>query len=189
MRVIEISIYGIQSATATKIRAKNGAEYYAVCHGEEGRGRWQVRIPLAAREFPAQPGVDRLQLDGQFKLVDLHKQDPRGNPLFLLARGQEDGQQLVLWSLSPGYRGGASFEVFGQAQVIALGAEAQGAAGRMGGADCPVVLVTGPCRLVWHRFGRLYGSEADWVAEFDGQQWTVAPTHLYTVEDAVFNYQ
>lgn len=189
MKIIGISIRGVQPVAATKTKAKNGAEYYVLTHGQNGRGRWQIRIPLAAREFPAPADAgDRFPLDGEYKLVDLRKKDPRGNPLYLLALGQEDGQQLVLWSLSPGYRGGASFEVFGQAKVLAQGEEAQGDAGRMGGAACPVVLVTGPCRLVWQRSGRLYGSEADWTAEFDGSQWTVAPTHLCAVEEAALNY-
>ena len=188
MKIIAISIRGVQPVAATKTRAKSGAEYYALTHGEEGRGRWQIRIPLAAREFPAQPAVDQLPLDGEFKLVDLRKQDPRGNPLYLLAKGQEDGQQLVLWHLSPGFRGRATYEVAGRAEIIALGEQAQGIAGRIGGAACPVVLVTGPCRLAWHRSGRLYGSEADWVAEYDGQQWTVAPAHVCAAEDAALNY-
>ena len=188
MKVISLSIRGVQPVAATKTRAKSGAEYYVLTHGEEGRGRWQVRFPLAAREFPAQPEVDNFPLDGEFKLVDLRKQDPRGNQLYLLAKGQEDGQQLVLWHLSPGYRGGAEYELSGQARVIAQGEQAQGAAGRMGGAACPVVLVTGPCRLVWHRSGRLYGSEADWIAEFDGSQWTVAPAYICAAEDAALNY-
>ena len=189
MKIIRINIRGVQPVAATKTRAKSGAEYYALTHGEEGRGRWQIRIPLAVREFPspAEAG-DRLPLEGEYKLVDLRKQDPRGNPLYLLALGQEDGQQLVLWDLSPGYRGGASFEVQGQAKVIAQGQEAQGDAGRMGGAACPVVLVTGPCRLSWRRSGRLYGSEANWTAEFDGQKWCVAPTHVCAAEEAAFNY-
>ena len=190
MKIIAINCkHGAAPVAARKFRAKSGAEYFALTHGEEGRGRWQVRIPLASREFPATSDAgNHLPLDGEFKLVDLHKQDPRGNPIYLLARGQEDGQQLVLWSLSPGYRGGASFEVSGQATVIAQGEEAQGDAGRMGGAACPVVLVTGPCLLSWTRSGRLYGSEAEWEAVFDGSQWTVAPTYISAAEDAALNY-
>jgi hypothetical protein len=155
MKVISISTRGVQQVAATKTRAKNGAEYYALSHGEDGRGRWQIRLPLAAREFPAPTDA---------------------------------GEQLVLWHLSPGYRGGASFGVAGQATAVAVGEEAQGAAGRMGGADCPVVLVTGPCQLSWHRSGRLYGSEADWSAVFDGQDWTVAPTDQCSLEQAALNY-
>lgn len=189
MKIISISTRGVQPVAAVKTRAKTGSEYYVLTHGEDGRGRWQIRIPLAAREFPAPADAgDRFPLAGDYKLVDLHKQDPRGNALYLLALGQEDGQQLVLWSLSPGYRGSASFEVSGQAHVIAQGEEAQGDAGRMGGAVCPVVLVTGPCRLSWRRAGRLYGDSANWTAEFDGETWTVAPTHLWTAEEAALNY-
>lgn len=189
MKIISISTRGVQPVAATKTRAKNGAAYYALTHGEEGRGRWQIRIPLAAREFPAPADAgERFPLDGEYKLVDLRKHDPRGNPLHLLALGREDGQQLVMWSLSPGYRGGASCDVAGRAKAIAQGEEAQGDAGRMGGAVCPVVLVDGPCRLSWHRSGRLYGSEADWIAEFDGDTWTVAPSHLCAAEEAALNY-
>ena len=189
MKVIAISTRGATQVVATKTIAKTGAEYYALTHGEDGRGRWQIRIPLAAREFPAPADAgDRFPLDGEYKLVDLRKQDPRGNPLYLLTLGQQDGQHLVLWYLSPGFRGGASFEVAGKAKVIALGEEAQGDAGRAGGAACPVVLVTGPCLLTWHRSGRLYGDAADWTAQFDGQQWTVAPTHVCAAEEAALNY-
>lgn len=280
MKIIAISTRGVEPVAATKISAKNGAEYYALTHGEEGRGRWQIRIPLAAREFPVpsprpigrmkgtgkvtlpptiagaecigayevrctecgavgasslrlpvipeggdkssypqwyekdeamqrmavlldQEGRDAgpcfacerdharknsLPLNGDYKLVCLYKQDPRGNPLYLLAIGRDDGQHLVLWSLSPGYRGGASFGISGKATVLAQGEEAQGDAGRMGGAACPVVLVTGPCRLTWRRSGRLYGSDADWTADFDGHTWTVAPAHVCADEDAALNY-
>lgn len=88
----------------------------------------------------------------------------------------------------PGYRGTASYEVSGQARVLAEGAEAQGAAGRMGGAACPVVLVEGPCTLSWHRSGRLYGTEADLAAYFDGAKWTVAPVTDCAVKDAAMSY-
>lgn len=189
MKIVKIGITGVQPAEAQRICSKSGAEYYTLTHGEEGRGRWQIRIPLAAREFPSPAeGGHTLKLDGDYKLVDLHKLDPRGNPLYLIALGKEDGQQLVLLSLSPGFRGSASYEMHGQAEVIAYGEEAQGDAGRMGGAKCPVILVTGPCRLTWHRWGRLYGGDVDWAAEYDGKEWRVTPTHTCAVEDAAFNY-
>lgn len=245
MRALQLSIEGIKPARARLVTAKNGARYYAVRHGEEGRGRWEVRFPLAAREFPApepppvgvlvdapdlREGARQTRLDFvrcplcgaepddnwmrhhagdycpacleaaraadkpldlagvELKLVDLHRQDPRGNNLYLLARGDADGTSLVFWSLSPGFRGGASFNVGGQAAIIAQGEEAQGNAGRMGGAGCPAVHVTGPCRLEWTRTGRLYGKPADWVAEFDGESWTVGPVCECAVEDAALNY-
>ena len=249
MKIYQLDREGCRPAYAGVARAKNGARYYAVHHGEFGRGRWEVRLPLAAREFPppepppvgilveapdlrekepsgrpfprrdfvrcpvcgAEPDdnfrrnhagdkcpacleaarfADKpLDLAGiDLKLVDLHRQDPRGNQLYLLARGENDGTALVLWSLDPGFRGGASYKVSGRGRVIALGEEAQGDAGRMGGADCPVVHVTGPCRLEWTRTGRLYGEPADWVAEFDGSEWTVGPDCECAVEEAALNY-
>lgn len=189
MKVIKLSASGVTQAKAFRTRSKSGNEFFSVQHGEDGRGRWQVRIPLAAREFPtpAEHG-NQLDLTHDYKLVDLRKQDPRGNPLYLLALGPDDGKQLVLWDLDPGYRGTASYGVSGQARVLAEGAEAQGDAGRMGGAACPVVLVEGPCTLNWHRSGRLYGTDADWVAQFDGAKWTVAPVADCALEDAVMNY-
>ncbi len=91
---------------------------------------------------------------------------------------------MVLWSLSPGFRGGASWRVAsGAARVVAVGQEAQGDAGRMGGADCPVLLVTGPCTLEWVRTGRLYGSPPAWRATFDGSKWAVEPFDLRSDEE------
>jgi hypothetical protein len=73
------------------------------------------------------------------------------------------------------YRGSASHRIEGNAHLIAEGYQAQGAAGRMGGAPCPVVLVTGPCVLTWERFGRLYDTPAKWRAIYENGQWLVAP--------------
>ena len=58
----------------------------------------------------------------------------------------------------------------------------------MGSADCPVVLVSGSCRLSWKRLGRLYGDPADWVAVFDGQEWTVGPANEVEMEEEIFKY-
>ena len=226
MKIKKLSVSGITTATATTATARDGRRFFAFAHGDEGRGRWQVRFPLASRDFPAPaaPTVPQVPngtacpqcgyvvsglLPGdypcpecrdsarheshtpppasqEYALVDLKKTDPKGNGLYLLTSGRDDGDQLILWSLSPGFRGGASYEISGQARVIAEGYEAQGDAGRMGGAPCPVVLVTGPCRLTWTRSGRLYGEPAEWTAEFDGAAWHVAPVSECCLEQAVF---
>ena len=181
MKVVSVSFrHGVVPATPEKASHPTRGEYWRFTHGQEGRGRRLVFFPLGSRDFPGSapaPGPGQ-----EYLLI------PVGSGHHILGAGRNDGEYLVFWDLNPGYRGGASFEVFGQAKVLAQGEEAQGAAGRMGGAACPVVLVTGPCRLVWHRSGRLYGSEADWTAEFDGQQWTGTPTHLCGLEEAAFNY-
>jgi hypothetical protein len=163
--------------------------FYVVKHGETGRGRWEIRLPLACRDFPVGESRLPLPLEGDFKLVPLCKKDARGTELCLLARARgDDGSWLILWGLSPGYRGGASYRVEGKARILALGEEAQGDAGRMGGAPCPVVLVEGPCRLLWTRIGRLYGSPADWVAEFDGTDWHVGPADSCLLQQAAETY-
>jgi hypothetical protein len=189
MKAVKISTSGVSQVAAYRTKSRSGNDFFSILHGEEGRGRWQIRIPLAAREFPspAEHG-EQIDLVDEYKLVDLHKQDIRNNELYLLALGQADGKQLILWSLSPGFRGGASYDVSGQARVIAIGQEAQGDAGRMGSAPCPVILVEGPCTLSWSRFGRLYGDPADWVAHFDGAKWIVAPVTEYNQEEAVMKY-
>lgn len=187
MKLIRISKNGMNDVYARAVTSADGQKYYCVTHGQQGRGRWEVRFPLPPKDFPVTD--EKIKLEGEFRLVDLKRQDRKGNTLYLLTRGKDDGKYLVFWHLSPGFRGGASYEVQGQAKVIALGEEAQGEAGRMGGADCPVVLVEGPCQLTWHRTGRLYGEEPDWSAVFDGKQWTVAPSDKCFLEQAVFTYE
>lgn len=284
MKIVSLSINGVGVAKASIVVSAKGL-YWALKHGEEGRGRWQVRYPLLSRHFPApevvpdwsayehlhrggvikmewsdevhtrehhwfngketyfyrklrwvcpvcgsenttpswvgekeadqlpdptQPvDVDmvkrganslrckcqnarkaalesELELTENFFLRDLGRKDPRGNQQYLLEKGQEDGEQLVVWKLSPGYRGGASFHIEGEAALIGKGEEAQGEAGRMGGAACPIIRVNGPCRLTWTRSGRLYGSPALWQAVWDEDQWTVGQPSQSALEDSVF---
>lgn len=189
MKIIRLNTRGVTGATADKVEGNQG-DYYAVQHGEQGRGRWMVRYPLAAREFPSPVDAGPTLDIGteHFKLIDLKRDDKRGNRQQLLARGEEDGLIMVLWSLSPGYRGGASYRYEGDVAEIAKGEEAQGMAGRMGSAACPVLLVAGPCQLNWTRTGRLYSSKADWVVVYDGNTWTVSPADEHSLESAVFNY-
>ena len=145
MKMLRISTEGICPPVAKLVEGK----FYALCHGEEGRGRWEVRFPLSSREFP--PGEDTFPLGWNYSLVDLYEVDQRGNPLYLIADGKEDGKFLILLSLSPGFRGGASYRTEGKISLLCSGEEAQGDAGRMGGADCPVFVVEGPCRISWTR--------------------------------------
>ena len=182
MKILRISTEGICPPSAKLVEGK----FYALCHGEKGRGRWEVRFPLPSREFPPREGT--LPLDGDYSLVDLHRADQRGNPLYLIADGKEDGKFLILLSMSPGFRGGASYKTEGQIKLLCSGEEAQGDAGRMGGADCPVFLVEGPCQISWTRTGRLYGSPSKWVAVFDGAGWKAAPKNQCVLEEAAQYY-
>lgn len=228
MRVIELSKEGVKPAIPVVITSPRG-RYFAFVAGEPGRGRWEYRLPLSARDYPVS-GVGTIRYEGardawfglpgrcdrcgaerrlqsedttipcdrcmrdaaaslieeEFALRPIGKQDDKGNDLYILIPGRDDGKQLVIWSLSPGFRGGASYSVHGQCQVIAEGREAQGAAGRMGGAPVPVVLVTGPCELRWRRTGRLYGESPSWVARYDGDEWSVGPASETELEDEIF---
>ena len=182
MKIKRVSTEGICPPAAKLVEGK----FYALHHGQEGRGRWEVRFPLPVREFP--PEEDTLLLDGDYLLVDLCKKDQRGNPLYLITKGKEDGKFLVLLSQSPGFRGSASYRTEGQISLLCSGEEAQGAAGRMGGADCPVFIADGPCRISWTRTGGLYGSPSRWVAVFDEKGWKVGPKDQCTIEEAALNY-
>ena len=182
MKIIRISTEGICPPSAKLVEGK----FYALHHGEEGRGRWEVRFPLPVREFP--PGASTLLLDGDYLLVDLHKVDQWGNPLYLIVKGKEDGKFLVLLSQSPGFRGYASYRTEGQIKLLCSGGEAQGDAGRMGGADCPVLLAKGPCQISWTRTGRLYGDPSKWIAVFDEKGWKVAPANECVLSEAAPNY-
>jgi len=183
MKIITINLDKKGVAKAIPIKNK----FLCLTHGEEGRGRWQLRLPLAAREFPVTEKKE-VELLGEYKLVDLGRKDPKGNSIFLIANGVDDGKQLILLSLSPGYRGSASYSVHGSATVKGEGMEAQGMAGRMGSAPCPLILSTGPCQINWHRSGRLYGGDADWSAVWDGSNWNIAPCHKCFYEDAALSY-
>jgi len=67
MKILRVSTEGICPPSAKLVEGK----YYALHHGEKGRGRWEVRFPLPSREFP--PREDTLPLDGDYSLVDLHR--------------------------------------------------------------------------------------------------------------------
>jgi hypothetical protein len=163
MKVVTLNSSGVRPAQPVKAVHPGHGEYLRFEHGEEGRGRKLVFFPLAVRDFPSDSKVPP---DQEFKYTP-------GS--FVLRRGCNDGEYLVLWDLEPGFRGSASYEIEGGAVVIAEGREAQGMAGRMGGAPCPVLLVSGPCTLRWTRTGRLYGSPPHWRAKYDGSTWIVEP--------------
>lgn len=179
MKLIAISKDGVTVPKPSMIDGPNGP-YWAVHHGDQGRGRWQCRFPLPSRYFPCLPDVPRPDLKREhLELKALGRFDGRNQPLFMLPRGAEDNRFLVFFRLSPGYRGGATYEVTGDASVVCEGREGQGDAGRMGGAPCPVILAEGgPCTVTWERTGRLYGEPSGWVAHYPGhgQRWIVGTT-------------
>lgn len=213
MKVVGLTVNGVASMQASSLRLPSGERFYALCHGEEGRGRSRFVLPLSPTQFPCDiPAITQRQGGGwecanghsglysgnlragdgcpkclrnqpsisnvAFDLKETGNIDAIGNPIAMLARSERtDSHQLVFWSLSPGFRGGAFYSMEGDARVFAKGQEAQGIAGRMGCADCPVVLVTGPAILRWTRTGRLYGKPANWEAHFNGETWSIGATN------------
>jgi len=180
MKIITISKRGVSHAKPELATSPRG-QYWRFSHGELGRGRRLVFYPLGSRDFPAtEPAPDG---DQDYDLIPVSE-----GRAHILVRGSGRQQgYLALLSLDPGFRGSATYEVDGAAEVLAEGREAQGDAGRMGGAPCPVLRVTGPCVIRWHRDGRLYGDHPDWVAVYDGQSWVVQPDDpQYAAEEAAF---
>jgi hypothetical protein len=180
MRILTLDKTGIRPAKPVKAVHPTRGEYYRFQNGEEGRGRKLVYIPLGLKDFSSNAEVSEYQ---EFKLIPVSD-----GKAYILVKGEIDSEFLLLWHLSPGFRGGARYEIEGDTKVIMEGYEAQGAAGRMGGAPCPIVHVYGPCKLTWIRSGRLYGDHSKYRAVYNGSDWIVEPDYeLSDAVDAAFN--
>lgn len=170
MKVISLSMKGVELAKPVLATHDALGEYFRFEHGETGRGRKLVFIPLNIKDFP---------VNKDYNWEDMNFSIQRRNNFYILNKGGEgiinDNTFLILWSLSPGYRGSAEYTIGENCELIYEGREAQGDAGRMGGAPCPVVLVKGPTMLRWTRIGRIYNTPPHWVAKFDGANWIVRP--------------
>lgn len=210
MKVGTLTVNGIKEWRPIVVWSPKGA-YYALTAGEQGRGRWEYRLPLASKDFPvtgpsigpdgrcevcgtivigpfsAQYPTDPVKRAGltcpacATRDLDLDviarptgRLDGAGQEIFVLTRSEAPGW-LVRLCTSPGFRGGSSFEVSGNASVLGQGREAQGAAGRMGGGPVPVIAVTGPAEIRWKRGGRLYGAPDKYVAVYADGSWSVRP--------------
>lgn len=121
------------SAVQAGIAVKDGA----VLVGEEGRGRKLVRVPVPA-------GAD--MVDGRLAAVP--------------AKNQPEGAVLVAFRDCSGFRGGWSLSDRQGVIVVAEGACAQGAAGRMGGGPEYLAVVADGGSATINRSGRLYGAAA-----------------------------
>jgi len=180
MKVFVLEKDKIELAKPVKASHPTRGEYYRFEHGEEGRGRKLVYVPLGLKDFPTSKEIDDNQ---EYRLIPVSD-----GKVYILGKGKTDNECLVLWWLSPGFRGGATYNIEGNCKVIMEGYEAQGDAGRMGGAPCPILHVYGPCKLTWTRSGRLYGTPKKYRAIYDGINWTTEPDdELSDALDAAFN--
>jgi hypothetical protein len=115
-----------------------------------------------------------LALNGfEFKMRQLNKKDPKGNSLYFLSKGEDDGTYLVFWNLSPGYKGKASFSFEGDARLLATAYEAQEINDEVVPTPCPIMHVFGDCVLYWERSGKVYGDFRKCKAEFKDNKWSV----------------
>lgn len=173
MKLVEIDHRQVTEGIVLHARRIAGLDVYCIEAGEEGRGRKLEQIPISKMVIDPDVVHSTKVRVTELKDAELAKRD---DVIFIWAsKGQEQENQIVIMNLCPGFRGYATYHIEGEAELVVEGYEAQGAAGRMGGAPVPVVLVKGPCKLHWSRTGRLYGSRPNWSAIFDGAKWEVMP--------------
>ena len=170
MKVVTLNIKGVRAAEPVVSRHDTLDEYhYCFEHGMYGIDTKLVTIPLNIRDFPVVKNNEYNWESIEFSLEKGNYYD------YVLNKGKNDKTFLVVWHLSPGQRGSATYTIGKNSQLIAEGYELYGIAGRITEAPCPVVLVTGPTMLRWTRTGELHGTPPHWVAKFDGKDWIVRP--------------
>jgi hypothetical protein len=179
MKIASLSASGIDIVIAKTIPAtrEGGSPFYCVTHGDAGKMRWEIRIPINNQDIPTDtrhPAIELRRDDFDLIVLD-RKQDVFDNPGLILRTGKSDHRYLILWNLTPGLNGGAQYKVEGNARVISKGLTSQEEGSKRGQADCPVVLINGPCALTWYREGNVFGQPRAWCATYDGSQWDVLP--------------
>ena len=179
MKVASLSTEGIGVVIARTVppTREGGSPFYCITHGNLGRARWEVRIPLNQQDYAANPKAPKIELyDDDFDLSILdHKRDINGNPSLILRKGVPDNRYLLLWDLSPGTGGGALYSVCGEARTLTWGVTTEAEGSKRGFARCPIVLVEGPCELTWYREGSVHGQQRAWHALYDGERWAIGP--------------
>jgi len=179
MRIAKLSINGIEPAIAKSIppTREGGGPYYYFSHGNIGRCRWEVRVPLNNSDYPVAKVNSKIELlDDDYGLSILdRKKDIHGNPHLVVRRGISDNKYLILWDLSPGLGGTAYYKVVGDARVLSWGITSEADGSKRGQSHCPVVMVDGPSELIWYRDGTVHGQQRAWKAVYGGGRWSIAP--------------
>jgi hypothetical protein len=180
MRVMTLDKNGIKPAKPVKAVYLDRGEYYRFENGKKGIGNKLVYIPLSLKDFSPKIELNEYQ---EYKLVKVSNGDA-----YVLVKGEVDSEFLLLWHLSPGFRGEAVYEIEGDAKVLMEGYEINGNIGHTGNSPCPIVHVYGPCKLTWVRSGILNGDYSKYRAVYNGSDWFVEPDdNLLDAVNAAFN--
>ena len=97
MKLINLSKDGLTPVIARRIYSKKfGHYFYAVTHGEVGdKTCWQIRIPIPRSEVIPK-SLEWDTTGHNFRLVELGKEDVRGNKTYMFERGKPDDTYIVL---------------------------------------------------------------------------------------------
>jgi hypothetical protein len=173
MKVITLTTNGVEPARLVNTNYPQCGSYMSFMHGVSD----VVIIPVFIH-------------DGwNYNITSLNPDENR----FILIRNADDStadEYLILWSLTPELFKDVdqvvegdedddcdscpcpaiSYAVEGDAKIIATGYDADGIT------TCPVIHVTGPCRLFWCRAADLCDNYQPFLeAVFDGNDWIVRP--------------
>lgn len=178
MRVANLNKDGIRPAVTRSVYPGEGGKspYYCVAHGMPGQRSWEYRLPLFSQHFPHDENVKSFDLDqdNYTLFINNDKRDPQGNPRIIINKGESDKRYLILLDMEPYEAGVAYYDVSGNAQVLARGLElSEGCATPT---EKPVILVEGPCKVVWVRDGVAKDHDyRGWDAVYDGSAWSIMP--------------
>jgi hypothetical protein len=158
MKVISLSVNGIKPARLVRADYLYGDPHaLSLVHG--------VVRPVVIPVY---------EYVGYFKTLNYRLVKLEKNKFMLIRCNDEDtaNEYLVLWSLSSEILGNVKYAVKGKAKTIAEGYE-------MNGISCPVVHVTGSCRLLWYRALCDKGDPPFLEAVFNRKDWIIRSTSSY----------
>ena len=174
MKLITLSVAGIGVPTPHPCRGRV-AGYWAITHGQHGPRSWTVRFPFAAARFPVSGPPPSMAAN--YDLTPTGRFDQRGQARFTLVPSTaHPKKQLVFWSTGRPSSGTVVARISGAAAPISNGEEILPHGEVIA---CPVVLVSGPCRLWYHCSGsRLAPLDISFEAVFNGDAWRTESNQL-----------
>ena len=139
-------------------------KFWAITCGENGRGRKLAFVPLH-KDFQH----DVIHKDDFTEEVDLAITQ-KGN--WLLIPGTKKEGLIVVTQWYGGFRGGIRHNIDELAdeeklEILAVGATAEGDAGRVGGENQYILNALQSCKIEYRKLGRTYGEPANRVIRID----------------------